>query len=122
MKDINRPTAKGSLHRCLALIETEVYVLSNVVEAMEPGPELDHCLLELHEQQINSLKSELTEGLYKIVSIEDDDGLAETRFAISEVIFNTHRKIRQFFQPFAPALLQESISPPKSMFPPSKGT
>ena len=50
-----RDSQQKGLHRHLVLIETEVCAVSNTVEAMEPGPELDHCLLEQHEEQISSL-------------------------------------------------------------------
>ena len=39
------PQQRG-LHRHLALIETKLRDVANAVEAMEPGPELDCCLLE----------------------------------------------------------------------------
>ena len=41
-KEPTDPQQKG-LHRHLALIETDLHDVSNAVEAMEPGPEMDRC-------------------------------------------------------------------------------
>ena len=68
--------------------------VSNAVEAMKPGPQLDRCLLEQHEKQIRSLKSKLADVLHKIATLDEDDtGLADRRFAISTAIFNTYLQI-----------------------------
>ena len=44
------PQQKG-VHRRLVLTEAELCDVSNDVEAIKPGPELDHCLLEQHQEK-----------------------------------------------------------------------
>ena len=77
-------------HKRLMLIETELRDVSNSVEAMKMGPELDHFLLEQNEEQVSSLKRELADVSHDIATLDKDEtGLAERRSAISKVIFNT---------------------------------
>ena len=75
----------------LALIETELCDVSNPIETIEQGPEVDHCLLEHHKEQVSGLKSELTDVLHNIVTLDDDKfGLAGRISTISKAIFNMH--------------------------------
>ena len=68
-KESRDPQQKG-LHRCLPLIETELRDVSNAVEAIIPGPELDHCLLEQHQEQISGVKSEVADVLHNIPTLD----------------------------------------------------
>ena len=61
---------------------------------MEPGPELDLCLLKQHEEQINGVKSDLADVSYNIVTLdEDNSGLIDRRSEILKVIFSMHLQI-----------------------------
>ena len=61
---------------------------------MDPGPELDRCLVEHHKEQISGLKNEVTEVSHNIVTThEDNSGRADKRSAISKAIFSTHLQI-----------------------------
>lgn len=46
MKGTDEPTTMG-LHRCLALIKGELRDVSNGIETMALGPDLDHCLFTI---------------------------------------------------------------------------
>ena len=120
-KEPRDPQQKGVL-RHLALIQTKMCVVSNAVEAIEPGPQLDHCLLEQHEEQISSLKSELADVLHNIATLDEDEtGLEDRKSVISKVIFNMRLQIQRLLQAPAPAPLQEAIKLPKIDVPTFKG-
>ena len=81
---------------------------------MAPGPELDHCLLQQHEEQISGLKHDLTNVSPTIVTLDyDNTGLANRRYTISKVIFDMHLQIQRLLQMPASAPLQEAIKLPK---------
>ena len=104
---------KGLLRR-LALIETELCDVSNAPEALEPGPELDCCLLKQHEEQISGLKSELAAVLHNIITLkEDNSSLTERRSAISKIIFSTRLQIQRLLQMPSQASYPEVIKLPK---------
>ena len=101
-KEAAYPQQSGQ-HRHLTLIETELCGVSNTVQAMEPGPELDHCLLEQHEGQINGVKSELADISHSIVTLDEDDiGLEDRTFLIWKAIFNSHLQIWRLLQAPSP--------------------
>ena len=60
-KGTNGPTMKGCTQVLGALIEAELQKVSIAVKAMAPGNDLDQCFREQHEEQIGSLKSDLTD-------------------------------------------------------------
>ena len=104
------------------LIETELFDISNTVEAMEPAPELYCCLLKQHEEQITGLKSEVADILHNIVTLnEDNTGVADRRFATSKAIFSTHLQIQRLLQAPSLASLQEAIKLLKIDVPTFKG-
>ena len=113
-KEPTDPQQRG-LYRRLTLIETELCDDSNAIQAMQPGPELDCCRLEQHEEQICGLKSELADVSHNMATLDKDDtGLADRKSAILKAIFNMHLQIRRLLQMFAPASLQEVIKLLKS--------
>ena len=121
MKGTIDPQQKG-LHRRLTLIKTEMHDDANAIEAMKPGPELDHCLLKQNEEHINSLKSKLEDISHNIITLDDDDtGLADRRYTSLKAIFNMHHQIRWLLQACAPARFQEGIKLAKLDVPIFKG-
>ena len=104
------------------LTETELHDVANAVDAMEPGPELDCCLLEQREEQISGLKSELADVSHNIVALDKNDiSLADRRSAISKAIFRTCLQFRRLLQTPAQASHQEVIKFPKIDVPTFKG-
>ena len=83
------------LHRCWALVEAELRDVTNAIEAIEPGPHMDRCLLKQHKEQISSLKSELTAVLHKIgILDEENSSLVDKRSVILKVTSSTRLQIR----------------------------
>ena len=94
-KEPTDPLQKG-LHKRLIFKETKLRDIASTVEAIERGPELDRCLLKQHEEQISGLKSELTDVLHNIATLEEDEtGLKDRRLAISQTIFNNCLRIQR---------------------------
>ena len=59
------------------------------------NPEVDCCLLELYDEQINGFKFELFDVLRSILSLDEDtSGLAEQESRLSQVIFYTRLQVR----------------------------
>ena len=89
-KELTYPLQKG-LHVRLTFIDTELRDIASAVETIERGPELDHFLLEQHEEQLSGLKSELSDVSRKIATLEEDEtGLKDRRSAISKTMHLQH--------------------------------
>ena len=114
------PQERG-LHRHLVLIEAELQDVSNTVEAMAPGSDLDHCLLEQHQhqqhQELNSgLTSDLMDVSHSIVTLDNDNSdQADKTSTISKVISNSCQHLGQ--PPFT-----KQLSSQRLLFPPLKKT
>ena len=54
-------------------MDTELRDIASAVEAIERGLELDCCLPEQHQEQISGLRSELTDVLHDIATLEEDE-------------------------------------------------
>ena len=102
----------------MALIETELLDITKADEAMEPGSELDHCVLEQHAKQTSSLKRELPDVSYNIITLDEDNtGLADRRSSILKAIFSMPLQIQRLFQMPKQAPHQEVIKLPKINIP-----
>ena len=107
----------------MAFIEAELHDVSNAIEAIELGPELDHWLLEQHKEQISGLKTELTDIWHNIVTLDEDYfGVADKTSVIIKAIFSTRLQFQGLLQHLHQPPFKKRLSSPRLMFPTSKGT